>query len=237
MRLSIAFYAARLLATVVASVDSPDDVRQVAIIGKSQNNRYIPLVAKIVKNSLGAGAAGASAAYYLRRFAEEDGVAVNITVFERTSRIGGRTLTVNAFGDPDQRVELGASIFVEINQILWNATKEFGLSLLPPGGEFDGVLGIWDGDKFVYTQDESASGWWNLAKLFWKYGLAPYRANSLVQATVNKFLSLYEAPYFPFRSLSTRAYELELVYITSQTGSQFLEQKNVRKSSFQSSLH
>ncbi|EFX03369.1 prenylcysteine oxidoreductase [Grosmannia clavigera kw1407] len=207
MRLPGVLYTAKLLAIVAASAKSADHVRQVAIIG--------------------AGAAGSSTAYYLRQFAEEDGVAVNITLFEKTGRIGGRALTVNAYDDPDQRVELGASIFVEINQILWNATEKFGLSLDPPVGEIDGVLGIWDGDRFVYTQDETSSNWWNLAKLFWKYGLAPYRANNLMQATVSKFLSLYTAPYFPFRSLSARAFELELAQVTSQTGAQFLEQNKI----------
>ena len=64
---------------------------------------------------VGAGAAGLSAAYYLRTFVEENGVAVNITVFEKTDRIGGRTLTINPFGNSLQRVELGVSIFIKKN--------------------------------------------------------------------------------------------------------------------------
>ncbi len=64
--------------------------------------------------------------------------------------------------------------------------------------------------KFVYQLDNSSSSWWNYAKLFWKYGTAPYRTQKLMQAVIAKFLNLYKAPYFPFRSLTTRAYELEL---------------------------
>lgn len=220
MKLSTVFIAAAgLLTTTTAaaskSFDSHDSSQQ------QQQPRRIAII--------GAGAAGASTAYHLRQFADQDGVAVNITLFEKTDRIGGRTLTAHAFDDPNQPVELGASIFVEVNAILWNAASEFSLPLIPAGGNDDdgGLLGIWDGDKFVYTQDDRSYGWWNLVKLFWKYGTAPYRANKLMQATISRFLSLYEPPYFPFRSLTTRAYELELTYVTSQTGAQFLEANKV----------
>ncbi|CAK7199813.1 hypothetical protein SEUCBS139899_002499 [Sporothrix eucalyptigena] len=178
---------------------------------------------------IGAGAAGASTAYHLRQFADADGVAVNITLFEKTGHIGGRTLTAHAFNDPHQPVELGASIFVEINEILWNAAADFSLPLQPAGGFDDdaALLGIWDGDRFVYTQDDRSSGWWNIVRLLWTYGTAPYRANKLMQATIQRFLELYKTPYFPFRSLTTRAYELELTFVTSQTGQQFLDANNV----------
>ncbi len=156
-------------------------------------------------------------------------MAVNVTIFEKTGRIGGRTLTVNVFDDPNQPVELGASIFVKVNEILWTTVQNYSLPLQPAGSndDDDGLLGIWDGDSFVYTQDDRSSGWWNLARLFWKYGMAPYRANKLMQATIDRFLALYRAPYFPFRSLTTRAYELELAFVTSQTGEQFLGQNNI----------
>ncbi|KAK8131028.1 Farnesylcysteine lyase [Apiospora sp. TS-2023a] len=171
---------------------------------------------------IGAGAAGASTAYHLHRYAEEAGIAVNITVFEKSSRVGGRTLTVNAHDNPLSPVELGASIFVKVNHILWNATDEFNLRRINPGLDENGLLGIWDGDSFVYTQDSESWGWWSLAKLFWKYGTAPYYVNNLVQQTVGTFLKLYEKPYFPFRSLTTRAFELDLVKVTGVTGTQFL---------------
>lgn len=61
-------------------------------------------------------------------------------------------------------MELGASIFVEVNTILKNATDQFGLK--PKGSESEHVetLGIWNGKEFVYTQ--KGDSWWNLAKLF-----------------------------------------------------------------------
>ncbi|KAI0114193.1 prenylcysteine oxidase [Hypoxylon sp. NC0597] len=185
-----------------AETTARKDVKQVAIIG--------------------AGAAGSSTAYHLHKYAKQAGIDVNITIFEKTSHIGGRTLTVDVYDDPINSVELGASIFVEINHILYNATKEFNLPLVDPGSDEKGVLGIWDGKRFVYAQDSESWNWWNLAKLFWKYGTAPYYTHRLVQDTIGTFLKLYEAPYFPFRSLSTKAFELGLVGITGVTGQQFL---------------
>ncbi|KAI1324520.1 prenylcysteine oxidase [Xylariaceae sp. FL0255] len=176
---------------------------------------------------IGAGAAGSSAAYHLRKYADEAGIAINITIFEKTGRIGGRTLTVNVYDDPVEPMELGASIFVDVNYIMSGAVKDFGLSTKDPGGDEDGILGIWDGDEFVYTQDSTSWDWVNLARLFWKYGTAPYYTRQLVQQTVGTFLKLYEEPFFPFRSLSTRAYQLDLVKITSLTGRQFLSQNKL----------
>ncbi|KAK5995594.1 Farnesylcysteine lyase-like protein [Cladobotryum mycophilum] len=177
---------------------------------------------------IGAGAAGSSAAYHLRQFAEEEGVAVNVTIFEKTDHIGGRTITVNAFNDPLQAIELGASIFVKINHVLYNATQKFDLSL---GGmsikSKDDITAIWDGKNFVFQSTDATSWWWDVSKMWWRYGTSPYWANKLVNEVVGKFLKLYEAPYFPFRSLTARAYELDLVSVTALTGEQWLAQNKI----------
>jgi prenylcysteine oxidase/farnesylcysteine lyase len=176
---------------------------------------------------IGAGAAGSSAAFHLSRFAAADGspLAVNVTVFERTARIGGRTLTVNAHDDPAMPLEQGASVFVEINSIIYDAVKEFGLPLNDFDG--DGLMAIWDGDRFVYESDESSSWWWEAGKLLWKYGLSPIRVKNLRDSTIGAFLKMYEAPYFPFRSLTKTAIELGLEKATSVMGDELLESANV----------
>ncbi|KAL7951399.1 hypothetical protein V8C42DRAFT_7180 [Trichoderma barbatum] len=179
---------------------------------------------------VGAGAAGSSAAYHLRQYADEADVKINITIFEKTGRIGGRTLTVSAYDDPLQPIELGASIFVAVNHIMYNGTKNFNLSI---GSNYrvassqDDVTAIWDGDSFVYETTDGTAWWWDAGKLWWKYGMSPYRAVNLVKEVVGKFLKLYEQPYFPFRSLTARAYELGLVGITALTGEQFLAEHKI----------
>jgi prenylcysteine oxidase / farnesylcysteine lyase len=134
-------------------------------------------------------------------------------------------------GNASQPAELGASIFVEVNRNLFNAAKEFGLSMGDAGQarpqEAPERLGVWNGKEFVFTQSDGSPYWWNIAKLLWKYGWAPIRAQSLMKSTVGKFLKMYESPYFPFRSLSQTAYDLGLTNVTSETGEQFLNANNI----------
>ncbi|KAK0661690.1 putative prenylcysteine oxidase [Cercophora samala] len=180
---------------------------------------------------IGAGAAGSSAAYYLQQYAKQHellGISVNITLFEKTDRIGGRTLTINAYDDPSQPIELGASIFIEKNHILHEALQKFNLSKRIPDEDSDPKLGIWDGDEFVFTVNERDSFWWTALKVIYKYGImAPRRTQKLMEATISNFLRLYEAPNFPFRSLTQRAYELGLVDVTGVTGEQLLKANNI----------
>ncbi|KAI5921921.1 hypothetical protein F4810DRAFT_307853 [Camillea tinctor] len=207
-----------LFSLVTSQVSGSSDVT-------AQGHKHVKHVKQVA--IIGAGAAGSSAAYHLRKYADEEDIVLNITMFERTGRIGGRTLTVDVYDNPLEPVELGASIFVEVNHILYNATRDFGLPLKDPGSDEDGILGIWDGERFVYQQDSRSWGWWNIAKLLWQYGSSPYYTRRLVQETVATFLKLYEAPQFPFRSLSTRAYELGLVKVTGLTGEQFLTENKL----------
>lgn len=176
----------------------------------------------------GAGAAGSSAAYHLQRFAAEEELAVNITIFEKTDRIGGRTLTADVLDNPTEPIELGASIFVTVNQILYNATQDFNLSTatMREGSPGD-LTAIWDGERLVYQSADGESWWREAARLWWRYGLSPYRAVKLVKSVVGKFMQLYEEPWFPFRSLTERVVELELHKITGVTGEQFLAQNDV----------
>lgn len=125
-------------------------------------------------------------------------------------------------------MELGGSIFIKKNHILYDSLAEFGLEPKDAGLGSDPELGIWDGDEFVFQINEKHSFWWNAYKVFMKYGfLAPRRTQKLMEATIEKFLRLYEPPHFPFRSLTQRAYELGLVQETSVTGEQLLGSNGV----------
>ncbi|KAK8226227.1 Prenylcysteine lyase-domain-containing protein [Phyllosticta capitalensis] len=186
---------------------------------------------------IGAGAAGSSAAYHLSQYAAAAGIATNITVFERSSHVGGRSTTVAAWDDPAQPVELGASIFVKVNHILMDAVARFNLSVsVPDLGNNDedededdegDYVGIWNGRAFVFRGDDDALGWWDTAKLLWKYGLAPLRTRRLMKATVGDFLKLYEAPHFPWRSLTDKVMELGLLRPVAMTGERFLRENGI----------
>jgi prenylcysteine oxidase/farnesylcysteine lyase len=89
------------------------------------------------------------------------------------------------------------------------------------------VLGIFDGDIFVFTQQAGTSWWAELAKLWWRYGLAPLKARNLMKEVTGKFQQMYSAPYFPFASLTDTLYTLGLLEVTGVTGKQFLKEKGV----------
>ncbi|KAK3715545.1 hypothetical protein LTR37_007033 [Vermiconidia calcicola] len=176
---------------------------------------------------VGAGAGGASAAYHLSKFAAAAGIAVNITVFERNSYVGGRSTTVNAYDDASIPVELGGSVFVKVNHILNNAVKEFNLSTEDSTPEIKvpgAALAIWNGQNFVVTFENS---WWDTAKLLWKYGLAPVKTMRLMRSVVGKFLKMYEEPASPFESLTQVAQDLELLTVTAATGEQYLAENGI----------
>lgn len=176
----------------------------------------------------GAGPAGSSAAYYLQDYAAKAGIPLNITVFEKADRIGGRTLTINPYGDASVRVELGASVFIQANQIIYGAMQQFGLSEMVPDASLSPTLGIWDGNSFVLKLNDLLPSWWNTLQVGLRYGIyAPKRTQELVLATLGKFLQLYDEPHFPFRSLTQRVNELGLVDVTSVSGDQFLQANNV----------
>lgn len=179
--------------------------------------------------STGAGAGGSSAAYHLSKFAETAGVNVNITVFEQNGFVGGRSTTVYAYHDISKPVELGASIFVEANTILNHAVKEFNLSTSGLGAESNipgPALAVWNGQEIIYTQN-GAGNLWDLAKLFWKYGLVPYRVVKLMKKVVGKFMEMYEEPLFPFASLTQAAQDTGLLAVTAATGSQYIAENGI----------
>lgn len=111
---------------------------------------------------------------------------------------------------------------------MYAAAVEFDL---PLGGLHetgaDDVTAIWNGEEFVYVTKESEGWWWDVGRMWWRYGMAPYKAVKLVREVVGTFLKLYEAPYFPFRSLTERVFELGLERITGVTGEQFLAERKV----------
>ncbi|KAJ4290862.1 hypothetical protein N0V90_010058 [Kalmusia sp. IMI 367209] len=175
----------------------------------------------------GAGAAGSSAAYHLVQHAQDAGIPVEIEVYERDAHIGGRSTTIHPWSDPEQAVELGASIFVEVNHILVNASKKFNLQTSSKE-RLDGnapEVGIWNGKELVFTMNEG--GWWDLAKLFWRYGYAPVKANGLMRETVGRFMKMYEKPIFPWKSLSEVIQLVGLTEVTGLTGEQYLRNNGV----------
>lgn len=71
------------------------------------------------------------------------------------------------------------------------------------------------------------SWWYDLAKLFWRYGLAPQRTQRLMKSTVGRFLTMYDSPVFPFGDLSEAVERVGLVDFTAASGEDVLRREGV----------
>ena len=79
------------------------------------------------------------------------------------------------------------------------AVERFNLSLVPwappPSDDGDDGLTIWDGTSFLFTS-KSAMGWWDKAKLLWRYGYtSPTRTQTAVKELLHKFGDLYDSKW------------------------------------------
>lgn len=112
-----------------------------------------------------------------------------------------------------------------------DAVREFNLStgaFRAAHAEVPGAsLAVWDGRDFIVTQ-ESEGGWWDIAKLLWKYGLAPLRTRNLMKSTVGQFMEMYEAPIFPFKSLTQAVQDVGLLPATAVTGEQYMSANGIK---------
>ena len=232
-----------LCSCVTSLVASQEDQ---AVLLTSQDDDRLPITqSKPFRVAIvGAGSAGSSAAFHISRFLNQSSLdlsSVEISIFDSNSRPGGRTTTVNAFDSASYPIELGASIFVKINHILYEAAQEFALVTNKAYHDAPKVksgygLGIWDGTEFVYRQtsdDDDQNpwtdwrGWWNIGKLFWRYGMAPIWTRTATNNAVTRFLKLYDEPHFPFSDLTKAVNEVELLPLTGVTGSIALAEARV----------
>jgi prenylcysteine oxidase/farnesylcysteine lyase len=116
-----------------------------------------------------------------------------------------------------------------VNHILVNASKEFGLrSATEKSYKHESIaeLGVWNGNEFVFVM-EGEGGWWDIAKLIWRYGYAPIKTNALMKKTVGKFLRMYDEPVFPWKSLNEVVAEVGLLEAMGVTGEQFLQTQGI----------
>jgi len=118
---------------------------------------------------------------------------------------------------------------VKVNKNIISAVNEFGLSTQAyNAGSTDKLkktLGIYNGQDWVFRGSDS--GWWDMAKMLWKYGTAPIWTQRLMKSTVGPFLKMYEKPNFPFKDLSRTVQDLGLTEATALTGSQYLKGKGI----------
>ena len=113
---------------------------------------------------VGSGINGAAVSYFLRNISAELGVGgsraeLDITVAERSSRVGGRirSVQVDNEGAPAAVVELGASVYHDVNQYMEYFVRMLDLQTSHPYGS--SKLGVFDGagGQMPFAESDLAS--------------------------------------------------------------------------------
>ncbi|KAI8368233.1 Prenylcysteine lyase [Radiomyces spectabilis] len=144
-------------------------------------------------------------------------------IYERHDYLGGRSTVVTVKDDPALGViELGASIFIEDNYNLMNATEKFGLKLKVLTEDDNGRgLGLWNGEEFIF--EETGNYYWDVAKIIWRYGLSPMKLKRLVPIIIENFKAIYDNDATPFRDIPTVLERLNMEHLINATAAEYLE--------------
>ncbi|KAL5330516.1 hypothetical protein ACEPPN_000033 [Leptodophora sp. 'Broadleaf-Isolate-01'] len=176
-------------------------------LGFNRNNQSEKTSTRKRVAVIGAGLAGATAAYYLRDSIREF-EDIDITIFESSQQIGGRFKSVKYRG---RTIEIGAPATSTHDWCFLRAMRDVGLAPKEPDWEWKfhrkRTVGVWNGEGFVNTgpHEPQCSTWWELmrmvwrdgrtvwllrkvsppvwmeiGKMMWKYGLSPWKFHRVV---------------------------------------------------------
>eukprot|EP01024_Parvocaulis_polyphysoides_P068087 TRINITY_DN8250_c1_g1_i5.p2 TRINITY_DN8250_c1_g1~~TRINITY_DN8250_c1_g1_i5.p2 ORF type:complete len:471 (-),score=86.62 TRINITY_DN8250_c1_g1_i5:1965-3377(-) len=134
---------------------------------------------------IGAGIGGACTAHFLKKLTQNQ---VEIQVFEKSDRIGGRVWSFEYGG---KNFELGAILIYKENKYILDLAKEMGLNVKPYSDPADPVMrGFHSGEEFVFQQGEDNKA--NLQNLIGRYGQAPLIFPKHVIKMMNRLTSIYQ---------------------------------------------
>ena len=145
---------------------------QVALNLPLSKDDQAPLPAKVA--IIGAGIAGASAAYHL---CDQYGHAgFEVTIYEANSQVGGRIKSAKVYdGAYAQQVETGARSFYADDECVQSLIDDTGLRRkLEPHYRVRKSVGVWDGASFIFRCEGDLKGrtWTDWARYAWRYGLS-----------------------------------------------------------------
>jgi prenylcysteine oxidase/farnesylcysteine lyase len=136
---------------------------------------------------VGGGIAGCSAAWFLRRALGER---IDLTLYERDARLGGRLATLDVGGTP---VEAGGTIIHETNRYMADFLDRFSLARAEPhqreAGRGESVA-VWNGRSLVFRSHDSA--WRTRLSAVRRYGvMSPLRLRRAVVRGVAQWNQVY----------------------------------------------
>lgn len=131
---------------------------------------------------IGAGISGASAAHFLRTYSSD----LKISVFEKTSRPGGRIASLKLSND--SYIEAGASIIAADNMLMAYFVNFLNLTRNENNGDSE-ILGLWDGNSFVFRSHPFR--FITMLSLLRRYHLSVFRMKWFVGRLLKLFSKLY----------------------------------------------
>ncbi|XP_020522084.1 farnesylcysteine lyase isoform X2 [Amborella trichopoda] len=180
---------------------------------------------------IGSGIGGSSAAHFLKSYSLSP--SLEISVFERREKVGGRMATVELAGDT---FEAGASILHPKNYHALNFTELLGLGRR--GDNDDSWFGVWDGKGFVFKTMppcqwvvlKKLASFFNSLLMFGRYGFSLLRMQSFTLSAVANFLKYYEDSRPIFESVEEMLKWAGLYGLTTQPLQVELEQAGLSDS-------
>jgi len=165
----------------------PVAANQEQIIFTSNDSKHVAII--------GAGVAGASAAFRLNEFT---GTSLFITIYERESNVGGRVSSIRVHPNGVELEEEGATNFYTDDWCLMTAVAYTGLNGMSRDAFLRRSTGVWDGNNITTAPqcNIKALSW----RQIWKYGLSPWRFRRAVQSTLFNWESFARSS--PFESLA-----------------------------------
>ncbi|CAF1264080.1 unnamed protein product [Adineta steineri] len=174
---------------------------------------------------IGAGAAGSSAAFFLHKqlLTLGDRDKVEITVYEKESKVGGRAALIHPYNDSKyDPAEIGASIYASVNLHLVRAIEQFGLNPAYRIIDDNHVSYLYNG-KTILVDMDNVSSRYNLLSLT--------RLNMLTETSVHHFLRLYQRNFQllngPFRTVAAYVKAIDLKPQLNESGFRFLVNNGV----------
>ncbi|KAL8835485.1 MAG: hypothetical protein Q9205_007148 [Flavoplaca limonia] len=184
--------------------------QQVALKLPSLHNEEARRPVKIA--IVGAGIAGASAAYQLHdQYAH---ASIDVTLYEANPKVGGKIKNAQVYnGAHRQQVEIGAQYFFSDDHCIQNLIDETGLRRrLEPHYPVERSTGVWSGTQFVlYARgDLKARSWIDWARYAWRYGVSVNRTRTWLSHKLPQYRRLLGRWAYVDRHISTEVNDLGL---------------------------
>jgi prenylcysteine oxidase / farnesylcysteine lyase len=135
---------------------------------------------KLKVGIIGSGISGSSAAYFLHKSLGDN---VEIAVYEKESRVGGRIQRINI---GDEGFETGGSIIHSENQYLYHIVNELGLEKVKH--VYDNI-GMWNGESFTFKTGKKKLE--TLLKVLFRYGNSLVKVQPIVKDRIKKLSQIY----------------------------------------------